>query len=429
VVLKSLTGYTDFHAHRSADNDQSAVIFEEPAQGFGTGIQEPTDIDHAFSEEVQLTSKETTPVSWIVGAYYLHDQVHEVYQQLINVPDPTVDGFKETTALNTDAYAGFAQASWFVVPDFLRVIGGVRESYEKKSFGFADYADGIPGTFIFTTPYSQTEGSPSFTSTTWRAGLEMTPDHDSMYYATVSTGFESGGFNDTGGNKAIPSSYAPQKVTAYEIGAKNKFADGRVQTELSVFDNQYTDLQINVYTPQVSYFGSAGKAYARGAEFAVKTLPVQNFHVDLTAAYLHAKYTYYISGNPWYGLSNGTDPVAVSLAGKTIPNSPTLKTTVGTYYDFDLGNGGTISPYLGWLYSTGYYTTDYNTSLDQQGAYNLVDLSVRWTAATGKMYAELYGNNVGNVPVLMSGVVGRDQRVQVSYGPPALFGVRVGYKY
>jgi iron complex outermembrane receptor protein len=67
--------------------------------------------------------------------------------------------------------------------------------------------------------------------------------------------------------------------------------------------------------------------------------------------------------------------------------------------------------------------------LDQQGAYNLVDLSVRWTAATGKMYAELYGNNVGNVPVLTSGVVGRDQRVQISYGPPALFGVRVGYKY
>jgi iron complex outermembrane receptor protein len=45
------------------------------------------------------------------------------------------------------------------------------------------------------------------------------------------------------------------------------------------------------------------------------------------------------------------------------------------------------------------------------------------------MYAELYGNNVGNVPVLTSGVVGRDQRVQISYGPPALFGVRVGYKY
>jgi iron complex outermembrane recepter protein len=429
VVLKSLTGYTDFHAHRSADNDQTNVIFEAPTEGFGTGIQEPTDIDHAFSEEVQLTSKETTPVSWIVGGYYLHDDVNEVYQQLINAPNPTVDGYKETTALTTEAYAGFAQASWFVVPDFLRVIGGVRESYEKKSFAFADYADGIPGTFIFTTPYSQTSGAPSFTSTTWRAGLEMTPDHNSMYYATVSTGFESGGFNDTGGDKAIPSSYAPQKVTAYEIGAKNKFADGRVQTELSVVDNQYTDLQINVYTPQVSYFGSAGKAYARGAEFAVKTLPAQNFHVDLTAAYLRARYTYYISGNPWYGASNGTDPVSVDLAGRTIPNSPSFKTTVGVYYDFDMGDRGTIAPYVGWLYSTGYYTTDYNTDLDKQGAYNLVDLSLRWTAATGKIYAELYGNNVGNVPVLMSGVVGRDQRVQVSYGPPALFGLRVGFKY
>ena len=429
VVLKSITGYTNFSAHRSADNDQTNVIFSAPAEGFGSGIQEPTDKDRAFSEEVRLTSKETTPIGWIVGAYYLHDDVNEVYQQLISAPGSTVDGFKETTALETQAYAGFAQASYYIVPDTLRIIAGVRQSEEKKTFAFADYADGLPDTYIFTTPYSQTSGAPSFSSTTWRGGFEYTPDHNSMYYATVSTGFESGGFNDTGGSSMIPNSYAPQKVTAYEIGAKNKFADGRVQTELSVFDNEYSNLQINIYTPQVSYFGSAGKAYARGAEFAVRTLPAPNFHVDATAAYLNAKYTEYVTGNPFFGHSNGTDPVSADLAGKTIPNSPTLKTTVSLSYEFNLGDRGTITPYLGWLYSSGYYTTDYNTSLDKQGAYNLEDVSLRWTAPSGKTYVEIYGNNVGNVPVLMSGVVGRDERIQVSYGPPALYGIRVGMKY
>ncbi len=429
TVLKSITGYTNFRAHRSADNDQTSVIFSAPNEGFGSGIQEPTDVDQAFSEEVQLTSKATAPLSWIVGGYYLHDDVHEIYQQLINAPGSTVDGFKETTALQTQAYAGFAQASYFVVPDLVRIIAGVRESYEKKTFAFADYADGLPGTYIFTTPYSQTSGAPSFDSTTWRAGLQFTPDHDSMYYGTVSTGFESGGFNDTGGSKTIPDSYAPQKVTAYEFGAKNKFAAGKVQTEVSVFDNEYTDLQINVYTPQVSYFGSAGKAHARGVELAVRTLPAPNFHADITAAYLNARYTQYISGNNFYGKSNGQDPVFVDLAGKTIPNSPTTKTTLALYYDYDLGDHGVIAPYVSWLYSTGYYTTDFNTALDQQRSYSLVDLSVRWTAATGKYFAELYGNNVGNTPVLMSGVVGRDERIQVSYGPPATYGIRVGMKY
>ncbi len=429
TVLKSITGYTNFRAHRSADNDHTNVIFAATAEGFGSGIQEPTDIDQAFSEEVQLTSKETKPVGWIVGAYYLHDNVHETYQQLINAPGSTVTGFKETTALQTQAYAGFAQASVFVIPDVLRLIGGVRESKEKKTFAFADYADGLPGTYIFTTPYSETSGAPSFNSTTWRAGLQFTPDPNVMYYATVSTGFESGGFNDTGGSTTIPNSYAPQKVTAYEIGAKNKLAEGRVQTEVSVFDNEYSDLQINVYTPQVSYFGSAGKAHARGAELAVRTLPAPNFHIDLTAAYLNTKYTKYISGNNFYGHSNGTDPVSVDLAGKIIPNSPKVKTTLALYYDFDLGDRGVIAPYVSWLYSSSYYTTDFNTSLDQQKAYSLADVSLRWTAPSGKYFTELYGNNVGNTAVLMSGVVGRDERIQVSYGPPATYGVRVGLKY
>ena len=429
AYLRSITGYTQFRAHRSADNDQSSVIFQAPAEGFGSGIQEPDDRDRALSEEVQLTSKDSTPLQWIVGGYFLHDDVNEVYQQLINAPGSTVDGFKETTALQTKAYAGYAQASYFAIPDLFRVIAGVRYSEESKQFAFSDYANGVPGTYNFGAPYSQTSGDPKFHSTTWRAGLQFTPDRDSMYYLTVSTGFESGGFNDTGGSALIPSSYAPQTVTAYEIGAKNKFMNGRVQTDFSIYDNQYKNLQINVYTPQVSYFGSAGQAYGRGAELAVKTLPVDNFHVDVTAAYLNAKYTRYISGNNFYGASNGEDPVSVNLAGKVIPMSPKLKSTVSVYYDFELGDHGTISPYVNWLYSSKYYTTDYNTGLDLQGAYNQVDLSLRWTAASGKYYVEGYGNNVGDVPVLYSAVVGRDQRVQVSYGPPATWGVRVGVKY
>ncbi len=429
VVLKSITGYTSFRAHRSADNDQSSVIFAAPASGFGSGIQQPDDRDQAFSQEVQLLSKASAPLEWIVGGYYLNDTVHETYQQLINAPGATVPGFKETTDLNTVAYAGYAQASYFVVPHLVRLIAGVRDSTESKTFAFSDYANGQPGTYVFGAPYSQTSGSPSFQSTTWRAGVQVTPTHDSMYYATVSTGFESGGFNDTGGSTVIPSSYAPQTVTAYEIGAKNRFLEGRVQTDFSVFDNQYSNLQINVYTPQVSYFGSAGKAYGRGAEMSVSTLPMPNFHVDATAAYLNAKYTHYISGNNFYGLSNGQDPVSVDLAGKTIPNSPKLKTTVAVYYDVHLADGSVVAPYVSWLYSTKYYTTDFNTALDAQKAYSLVDLSLRWTAASKKYYVEAYGDNVGNVPVIYSGVVGRAERVQISYGAPATYGLRVGFKY
>ena len=429
ATVRSITGYTFFRAHRSADNDQSSVVFQNTAIGFGSGQQEPNTRARTFTQELQLVSNSTDPFQWIIGGYYLHDDIFETYQQKIDAPNSVIPGFRADAALKTDAYAAYAQATYAIVPDTLRLIGGIRYSYEKKAFDFADFADGIPNTYTFTTPYSVTSGSPSFESVTWRAGVQYTPSRRTMVYATASTGFASGGVNDTGGNTSIPASYAPQKVNAYEAGIKNQFLNGRVQTELALYYNKYTDLQINVYTPLVSYFGSAGRARSYGGEVTLRTLPLPDLHVDATAAYLNGEYTRYISGNNFYGASNGADPVSLDLAGRRIPQSPRLKTTVAVYYDIGMGDAGTIAPYVNWLHSSSYFTTDYNTALDFQRAYDKFDVSLRWTEAHGRFYVEGYGNNVTDQAVLLSAVVGRAQRVQVSYGPPATYGVRAGVKF
>ncbi len=427
ATFRSITGYTHFVAHRSADNDQSSVVFE--GLGYGSGQQEPSTRANSFTQEFQLASNGSTPLQWIVGAYYLHDDIFETYQQKITAPAATTTGFRADTALKTDAYAGYAQGTFAIVPDKLKIIGGIRYSHEKKAFAFADYADGVPGTYNFTTPYSTTSGAPTFDSWTWRGGVQFTPDHNSMLYATVSTGFASGGVNDTGGNPLIPVSYAPQKVTAYEVGAKGRMLDGKVEAELSLFWNQFNNLQINVYTPLVSYFGSAGRARSRGGEFTLRVNPVQGFHLQGTIAVMDAKYTYYISGNNFAGLSGGADPISVNLAGKQIPQSPKFKSTVLAYYDLDLGNNGTITPLGTWLHSSSYFTTDYNTVLDFQKSYDKFDASLRWTHVNGRYYVEAYGENLSKEAVLYSAVVGRRERVQVSYGAPRTFGVRFGAKF
>ena len=427
VTLKSITGYTHFRAHRSADNDQSSVTFE--AYGYGTGIQEPNTKSDAFTQEVQAASNGTGPLQWIIGAYYLHDAIFETYQQKVTTPGTTDTGYKGDSALHTNAVAVYGQATYAVIPDTLKIIAGARYSHEKKAFQFFDYADAVPGTYNFGAPYSTTTGSPSFSSGTWRAGFQLTPDRNTMIYATVSTGFESGGVNDTGGDASIPASYAPQKVTAYEGGVKSRVLNGLAEIEVSGFYNKFSNLQINVYTPQLSYFGSAGKARSYGGELALRTHPLQNLHIDATAALMSARYTQYISGNNFYGLSGGADPVSVNLAGKQIPQSPNFKTTVLAAYDIDLGKAGTVTPSGSWLHSASYYTTDYNTVLDWQKAYDKFDASLRWTSGNGRMYAEAYGENLSNQASLTSGVVGRRERIQVSYAPPRTYGVRVGTKF
>ncbi|WP_343612725.1 TonB-dependent receptor [Novosphingobium sp.] len=428
VTLKSITGYTHFRAHRSADNDQSSVTFE--GLGYGSGVQEANTRSNAFTQEVQLASNAKGRLEWIVGAYYLHDSIFETYQQKITAPGATTTGFRADAGLTTDAYAIYGQGTFQLVPDLLRVIAGARYSHEKKAFNFADWADAAPGTYNFMSPYSVTSGAPSFSSGTWRAGLQFTPDRNTMIYATASTGFESGGVNDTGGNPAIPSSYAPQKVWAYEAGIKSKILGGKGEIEASGFYNKFSNLQINVYTPLVSYFGSAGQARSYGGELALRLDPVPNLHINTTLSFMNARYTRYISGNNFYGASGGADPVSVDLAGKKIPQSPDFKATVLASYDIDLGKAGTLTPSGNWLHSGGYYTTDYNTVLDYQKAYDKLGASLRWSAAKGNnTYIEAYGDNLTNQATLLSGVVGRLERIQVSYGAPRTYGVRVGTKF
>ena len=223
---------------------------------------------------------------------------------------------------------------------------------------------------------------------------------------------------------------APQTVTAYEIGSKNTLMNGRMILNLSAFYNDYKDLQITILDQRtnLSYYASAGAARSYGAEVELRTLPVDGLHIDLTGALLDAQFTAYTRPNPFYTAANG-DPVTVDLAGKDVPMSPTFKGTASVYYDLDLADGARITPAVNMLYSTAYYSTDYNTAIDRQRSYALLDANLRWTAASTKVYVEAFGTNLTKHAVLYSSTVGNNQRIQQSYGPPRVYGLRLGLRY
>jgi iron complex outermembrane receptor protein len=429
VVLKSITGYNSFRSNRSADLDQSSVVF--PAVGVasafaGSGIQAADTRDKTFTQELQLASNsKSSPLQWIVGAYYLNDKVTEFYSQLYTAPTATALGSRSRTAIITDAYAVYGQATYSLIPDKLRLIGGIRYSDETKKYDITNFSAPTQTWDFSTQTAARASGEAKYNKVTWRAGAEFNLTTDSMLYGTVSTGFESGGINNNSSNALIPSSYAPQTVTAYEVGSKNRLMDGHVVFNVSAFYNKYKNLQITILDPATnfSYYASAGAARSYGAEFEVKTVFYPGLHLDLTAALLNAKFTQYVRPNPF------GDTTTVNLAGKRVPMSPTLKTTASLYYEADLGKAGTLAPHIDWLYSTHYYGTDYNTVLDRQKAYNVVDLSMRWTDANAKYYFEGFADNIGNQAVLYSATLGGSARIQESFGPPRVYGLRMGAKF
>ena len=429
AVIKSITGYNDFRSNRSGDLDQSAVVFPAAgvASGFvGSGIQAPDTRDKSFSQELQLSSDDAgSPFQWIVGGYYFHDKVDELYSQVYTAPTAVSLGTRSRTKIDTKAYAAYGQATYAIVPDMLRLIGGVRYSDETKKYAITNFTAPV-GTFDFNTQTAaRATGEAKYNKVTWRGGVEFNATRDNMLYATVSTGFESGGINNNSSNALIPQAYAPQTVTAYEIGSKNRLAEGHVLVNLSAFYNDYKDLQITILdqVTNLSYYANAGAARAYGAELEVKTALYQGLHVDFTAALLDAQFTAYTRPNPF---GNTT---LVNLKGNDVPMSPTFKGTASVYYEADLGGHGTLTPHADFLYSSSYFATDYNTVLDRQKAYGIVDLSLRYTSAPGNYYLEGFVNNVGDYAVIYSATLGSTARVQNSFGPPRVWGLRLGAKF
>ena len=62
--------------------------------------------------------------------------------------------------------------------------------------------------------------------------------------------------------------FAPETVTAYEIGAKTQWLDHRLQLNVSAFDNEYRSLQIVGFDPTTlaTYTVNGGNAVGRGVE-------------------------------------------------------------------------------------------------------------------------------------------------------------------
>lgn len=435
ATLRSITGYTWFRTERTADGDYTAIQFPAPgiASGFpGSNFGNLTTRDKAFSQELQIASQSSNPLQWIVGAFYLKDKIFESFAQTYTSATSTASNFDFIQQLTVNAYAAYAQASFYVVPETLRLTGGVRYTTEKKNYEILNGSTPQNGGVV-TGPRvagPSASGRPEFEKTTFRAGVDYFISPDNMLYANVSTGFRSGGINNSSFNAAIPESFAPENVTAYEIGSKNKLANGNIILNVAAFYSDFKDLQVQIFDAarNASYSANAGKARSKGAEASLSLIPTTGLRIDATIAYLDAKFTEYTRPNDFFTATNG-DPRLVDLAGFRIPFSPKLKTTFGISYDIDLGSAGTLTPYAAWLHSSSYQTQDFNRVIDRQESYDKFDLTLTYVPAGEQFTIRGWVNNVTNTASLDRGFYGNSQRIQLGYAPPRMYGISVQAKY
>lgn len=423
VTFRSITGYVDFSVFRNADNDFSTRL------GAVDGQEDKLD---AWSQELQLASSDPNArFQWILGYFYYQEDVKASFFSSCPTGARNTPGCAFAAGLpKTTSNAVFGQASFWIVPEKLRLTGGVRYTEDKKQVyratALTDAAQRLTSVTLTGQQFDFT-----FDKVTWRAGAEFFATDRNLIYANVSTGFRSGGFNSGFfTNPLLPAAFAPETVTAYEVGAKNRFLDNSLQLNVSLYRNEFRDLQVqnqflitNPATGQVttsSVILNAASAYSEGVELELQAVPVRGLNVAMSGTLMKARYKNYANVP---APSNYTG--VLDYSGNEIPYSPSWKVTGVVSYDFDLGDAGRITPQATVVWSDGYFNTDTNTVLDRQDSFAKLDLRIGWTSANDRFSIEGFVNNVTNQITLNRATFG-SRGLNQSFDAPRMYGLRVG---
>ena len=315
---------------------------------------------HKVSQEFRVASPQIGRLRFVVGAFYQrqyqkeeNDYLTTGFADRLSVPGrPGQVWLTKEERIDRD-YAAFGQAD-FNVTDKLTITGGIRGyRFDNSLVGFygvnttffgtgvrqclgpktGPYGLGVaivPGTPCTNLGVLNADGtiSPSASKddgVTWKANAtyKFNPDH--LVYFTASTGFRPGGVNRVG--MAAP--FGADHLTNYELGSKNNFLDRRATLNLTVFREDWDNVQVTYQAPGgsgVALITNAGGARAQGVEGDVSFQATSHLNISGAATYVDAKLT-----TPLY--VGGSTPSAP--AGQPLPLTPKFKGNLVGRYNFD----------------------------------------------------------------------------------------------
>jgi iron complex outermembrane receptor protein len=354
--------------------------------------------------------------------------------------------FDNRPDVQDQSYAGYGQIDWKFQPEWKLTLG-VRYSYDRKygtesirltcwfvctgsttNFDLTSDAlvvasgrvplspafpiatstpaplpTGVTGVTTYSTKYLglATRGyNASWQSPSGTAGLEFTPDNDSLYYFKYGRGYKSGGYN-IGIFTVL--SFSPwtdaEHVDSFELGLKHTFGHFLTLNAAAYWYN-YSKLQIPISITQTAgglaqsqtSFYNVPKSISRGIELETTWTPIDHltvlFNYSFSDAYITqgtaadpadpnvlepgAKpilspaacaasvgtsspsactadiFTASLVGNPAFPYAGLNVPQ--NLKGNPLPNAPRNKIAINVLYDFKTDNGVSLTPSVSYVW-------------------------------------------------------------------------------
>ncbi|MED5545925.1 MAG: TonB-dependent receptor [Pseudomonadota bacterium] len=488
ATFKSITGYQKLHSIQAWDADGldaatfSAVTYNPDSWTYSNYDHVPlwqSDTE-SWSQEFNITSNGSGPLSWVAGGVYLHSDNEQYINEYraaddniiqpalpLTTPwdDPLVGNlaYAELSSIERDLWAVYAQATYDLT-DKLALTAGVRYNHDKAQ-GMSDSVSGGSA--------SQSSGAylqPAYTGSrktkawTGKVALDYQITPENMVYASWTRGFKPGGINSAasagssglalGLMDSVQPTYTKETVDSFEIGTKNRFANDTLQLNASGFLYLYKDMQFLEEDPVLYGEGisNAPKARVYGIELEAQWAPTEHFRVDASGSWLEGEFTEdyfaldpaaaaaaqnaagygdWLFWNNYYDASVVRDGARANINGNRIPKLPRWQGTLAATYSNKVGPGN-LTARAQAIYRGKYQYRVFNdASTDLASSYTQVNTMVKYEPEDtnfSMMFRVINLFDTNGVNSRFSDPYGSAQ-VMETYIPPRQFILSFGYTF
>jgi len=367
--------------------------------------------------DLRLVSNGNESVNWVAGLY-LRDQSIDLERTY------TFQDFF-TSNLETTNLAVYGQAE-ITLNNSWSLTSGLR--LERRELDYQDNFGGI--------------ASPDETLWGGRIALEYQAESGAFYYGLISRGYKAGGFNLEGSLSLDEREFDTETLINYELGFKQRFFDGRLSLQTSLFYQDRSDIQVDqsivrsVATGEIGgvcpcsftdFTANAASGSNSGLELELDWAANERLNLFVTLGLLDTQFDEFLSFD--HIEANRDNGIAFDLAGREQAQAPSYTAVIGGQYALTetLSIGGSIEAKDDFLFSNSHEGTS--------DAYELLNLELSYQ--TDNWSIALYGKNLTNelVKTRGFGTFGNDPREFYAldeynqFGAPRIVGVRASVEF
>jgi len=423
--LPAAHSFTDL---TGASGNPNTTLLGPPSDGFTFKVTDAVrERPDQYTQDLRLTSPSTGTFEWLTGVFFSREENKRnegfVFPSL-GRSDRLPSSSLSLQSNKGTAYAAYGQASYEITDQF-KITAGARYSYEKKEItSEARIISGLP---LLLQAYPQIAAEQDWNNVSWRFVADYHVTADALLYASIATGFKSGGFTgsaSTAAEAAAP--FSPEKATNYEVGAKTQMFNRRLRLNLATFYTDYRDLQVTrFFQPLGTTFGqfiteNAGKALLEGVELEISAHPWRNVEVGATYAYLDAHYTQFTGLPSTIGTGN--------FNGNRLRQAPRNTASAYAAYTYALRSGAQLSAGVDWSYrSLSYYDPD-NNPITVIPSYDLFNGRLGYLSDNSHWDFSLWIKNAADEKYRTHVFSQRDGRIAFAlFGEPRTYGATLTY--